>query len=1034
MTITKKNVKIIFGTNVKQKKQFKMMKKLPIILFILIISTSTLTAQTPEWLEDITNKVGLEDVSVSRIWVADIDGDNYPDLILGGPKATHNTLRVFLNRPGSGSPTDPSRVFIEFTEESGINQTRDGSDRLRISDVAALADVNNDGHIDIVTSIYYHRFTGYKGENDPGDRTEVLLNDGTGKFTLYKLSGLNTIQLDPILPQGLINASGIAFLDYDYDGNIDMYFSTWFTDYYASTADVKQLDVLFKGNGDGSFTRISDAAINSVREPMYGVNVTDWNNDGWQDIITSPYCRSTGSIFANNGNGTFRDATLEANYSAQHLLRHGPGLLCQWEANPADFDNDGDMDLLQVMVHGGYGVGEGRTTIAVNGGADKGYRFEWDVNLLKRDAPLNSHLGDMGATWFDIDNDGNLDVAIGQMSYPQANLEGQERLYILQQKADKSFEDISKKLGIFFSMKEAHSMEPIDFDLDGDQDLIVTRQARDTLLIDTVINGQAQKVQVPRAYMTLVLLENKIGNMNNWTGINPKMPSGVNQSGIGTRVTVHSGDLNQMRELQAGLGHFSNQQPFLQTIGMAHKNRIDSITVRLPEKNLLTVKVYNPPMNLNLDILPNGTYKIIKTWSEPKAIIAFKQAKLDFGTVNANENKSSEFVIQNIGDADLVVENYSISKLSPIFEFTSNPAGFKLAPGEERSIGAKFNPDKRGLFIGEVEFISNAINGTRRGYDLEGYGFADQPMIAINQNSIEFGIVHIDTPRVKELIIENFGEIALEVDYIDIIGNKDEVFELLDGQNFVIEAKSLKTIQVKFSPIEYIDYNASLKIGSNAYNQNEVSVSLSGTGDGPRPDLAVDDTYEFGTAELGSFKDMDVQLGNSGGGILTVQKIDILLNNGIFELLDFNPPYDLGANETMNVKVRFKPQIASTISKPVDITTTSFFHNVRRVSFKGTGYDPSSVEELCCSHELNIEYYPNPTVQAGFLQIHNADANYPIEIIISDESGRFISQSTHNSMETGLITLNTESLSSGVYYIQIYNGIKNETLRMVKVR
>jgi hypothetical protein len=439
-------------------------------------------------------------------------------------------------------------------------------------------------------------------------------------------------------------------------------------------------------------------------------------------------------------------------------------------------------------------------------------------------------------------------------------------------------------------------------------------------------------------------------------------------------------------------------------------------------------------MNLNLDILPNGTYKIIKTWSEPKAIIAFKQAKLDFGTVNANENKSSEFVIQNIGDADLVVENYSISKLSPIFEFTSNPAGFKLAPGEERSIGAKFNPDKRGLFIGEVEFISNAINGTRRGYDLEGYGFADQPMIAINQNSIEFGIVHIDTPRVKELIIENFGEIALEVDYIDIIGNKDEVFELLDGQNFVIEAKSLKTIQVKFSPIEYIDYNASLKIGSNAYNQNEVSVSLSGTGDGPRPDLAVDDTYEFGTAELGSFKDMDVQLGNSGGGILTVQKIDILLNNGIFELLDFNPPYDLGANETMNVKVRFKPQIASTISKPVDITTTSFFHNVRRVSFKGTGYDPSSVEELCCSHELNIEYYPNPTVQAGFLQIHNADANYPIEIIISDESGRFISQSTHNSMETGLITLNTESLSSGVYYIQIYNGIKNETLRMVKVR
>jgi hypothetical protein len=96
---------------------------------------------------------------------------------------------------------------------------------------------------------------------------------------------------------------------------------------------------------------------------MYGVNVTDWNNDGWQDIITSPYCRSSGSLFENMKEGYFRDASFTAKYSAQRMGGDHGQALCQWEANPADFDNDGDMDLLQVSVHGGYDEGEGRTHI-----------------------------------------------------------------------------------------------------------------------------------------------------------------------------------------------------------------------------------------------------------------------------------------------------------------------------------------------------------------------------------------------------------------------------------------------------------------------------------------------------------------------------------------------------------------------------------------------------------------------------------------------------------------------------------------------
>ena len=468
-------------------------------------------SQDQTWITDITNEIGLDSAFGSRIWLGDFNNDNFTDLLWGTPKATHNNFNLMIN---NHSNDIFSRKLENLSDKTGTNynRRRDNKTGVRTTDIASMADFDNNGTLDIISSIYYHRFTGYKDANDPGDRTEILLNDGNLNFSLAE-SGLNQMQLDAILPQGLINSTGIAFVDYNLDGLTDAYISTWFTDYYATNADVKQKDILVKNvtvGNDVKFERVYIPAIEAVVEPMYGVNATDWNNDGYQDIVTSPYCRTGGSLFAGGPNGTFRDATAEANYSAQHAKRDGPGLLCQWEANPADFDNDGDMDLLQVIVHGGYYEGMGRTVIAVNQGKDKGYKYEWNLDRIRRDAPLTSHLGDMGACWWDIDNDGKLDMAIGQMSYPTANLQGQERLYILRQNDSGYFDDISKKLGIFYTMKEAHSMEPFDYDLDGDHDLIFSRQVRDTIEVDTVINGQQQKVKVEKVYMKIHLLRNNI--------------------------------------------------------------------------------------------------------------------------------------------------------------------------------------------------------------------------------------------------------------------------------------------------------------------------------------------------------------------------------------------------------------------------------------------------------------------------------------------------------------------------------------------
>ena len=147
-----------------------------------------------------------------------------------------------------------------------------------------------------------------------------------------------------------------------------------------------------KGNGDGSFDNVSlVSGIKDDVNPLYGANATDWNNDGWIDIATCPYCRSSGSLWKNNGNGKFTDVAPDVGYNTQVLNGEGwgdvamtyPKALCTWAAQPQDFDNDGDIDFLYVLVHGGfvndvYGKPAGHSTIVVNKGKDSNYKLGWD--------------------------------------------------------------------------------------------------------------------------------------------------------------------------------------------------------------------------------------------------------------------------------------------------------------------------------------------------------------------------------------------------------------------------------------------------------------------------------------------------------------------------------------------------------------------------------------------------------------------------------------------------------------------------------
>jgi hypothetical protein len=130
--------------------------------------------------------------------------------------------------------------------------------------------------------------------------------------------------------------SGLAFLDFDNDGWLDIYLTNGDrlnTTWPAGEAPVSHL---FKNNRDGTFTDVTEHSGLGIHGWQTGVCVGDYDNDGWDDL----FCCFLGhnQLFHNNGNGTFTNVTRKAGLNQEHG-RWGAG--CSF----LDYDRDGHLDL-----------------------------------------------------------------------------------------------------------------------------------------------------------------------------------------------------------------------------------------------------------------------------------------------------------------------------------------------------------------------------------------------------------------------------------------------------------------------------------------------------------------------------------------------------------------------------------------------------------------------------------------------------------------------------------------------------------------
>lgn len=176
------------------------------------------------------------------------------------------------------------------------------------------ADHDNDGDADLLILKW----------NRP---IQLWRNDGNWQFTnVAAMAGLE---------QGNYQYKGAAFGDYDHDGCLDLYISKFYTN---NTPGLEYRGMLYRSNCDGTFTEVTaEAGVLIGSAPIFQPVFLDYDNDGWEDlflVIDRVFHRN--ELFRNNGDGTFTNVS-EA--SGMDLM------IDAMTGTVGDFDLDGDLDV-----------------------------------------------------------------------------------------------------------------------------------------------------------------------------------------------------------------------------------------------------------------------------------------------------------------------------------------------------------------------------------------------------------------------------------------------------------------------------------------------------------------------------------------------------------------------------------------------------------------------------------------------------------------------------------------------------------------
>lgn len=527
----------------------------------LVVLASTLIGKAsaepaPISFQDLSLESGLSDLAVNSTGPAFADYDNDGDLDIYVPAealAEGINNRLWEN--------DGTGVFRDVASARGV--ANDGS----YSRGAAWGDFDNDGDQDLAVS---NMPPGQDRRNHVPTTVykNLLVETGRADFeNITRTAGvMRKDNVEDARIGGVGNTgAGLAWADYDNDGDLDLFWKC---------ADYDVENALFRNNGDGSFTDVTDESGVAIQGKVLEANSqgapnwTDVNGDGWVDLLITNE-GDENILFLNNKDGTFTDIT------KNRRAPNGFAFLNPGNANGAcvgDIDNDGDLDFYLPTA-------DQANRLIISRLSDSG-------EVTFDDITLSSGTGDAGGargcTMADFDNDGWLDIyvnngglsnvlindVIGQMpSFVQFYIAWEPaHNKLFRNNGDLTFSDVTDGSGAE-GFGIGSGVGAADINNDGFADLFVTNRT---------YYSDGKRVNIPQQNHLLI---NK-PNDNNWLKVALE-GSRSNRNGYGAKVRVVAGELNQIREHTSAHGYNSTNDPDL-IFGLGSNQTVDQVEVIWP--------------------------------------------------------------------------------------------------------------------------------------------------------------------------------------------------------------------------------------------------------------------------------------------------------------------------------------------------------------------------------------------------------------------------------------------------------------------
>jgi ASPIC/UnbV protein/VCBS repeat protein/type IX secretion system substrate protein len=296
--------------------------------------------------------------NVGTVWgvaIADVDENGYNDIITGG---AYNGLKLILaNNDGTAytiSTLGGPNIFLQN---------------------ANFADINSDGAID------------FFGCHDEGVSSPYK-NNGSGSLTY----DLDLINAESTIPSDNSGNYGSIWMDYDNDGDLDMYLSKCRLG-VTDPLDGRRVNLLFQNDGSNNFTDVAEASGLRPLEQSWSTGFEDIDNDGDLDAVMINH-PDLSKIYENNGDGTFTNITASSGITAE-LQDVGYGIQVAME----DFNNDTYVDILMTTKDGNHHL----------------FLNDGDKTFTPVSAPFPTTAGTtMQSTAVgDLNNDGFIDVLAG---------------------------------------------------------------------------------------------------------------------------------------------------------------------------------------------------------------------------------------------------------------------------------------------------------------------------------------------------------------------------------------------------------------------------------------------------------------------------------------------------------------------------------------------------------------------------------------------------------------------------------------------